>query len=58
MAFEVVMVMCAAWMIQLHYLSQKTYSDYSFYIIAKDNTRWWLDLLAHSWHISSLATRG
>ncbi len=49
-AFEVVMVLCAtAWMISAGYItSHKRHIAITvFYIIATDNTRWWLDLLAY-----------
>ena len=48
-AFEVVMVLCAtAWMLSVGYVTahRRHIAITVFYIMARDNTRWWLDLLA------------
>jgi len=50
-AFEVVMVLCAsAWMISAGYvtLKQRHIGVTVLYVIARPNTRWWLDLFAMS----------
>ncbi len=48
-AFEVVMVLCAtAWMLSVGYVTshRRHIGITVFYVMASDNTRWWLDLLA------------
>ncbi|MGI9489944.1 MAG: TRAP transporter small permease subunit, partial [Geminicoccaceae bacterium] len=47
-AFEVVMVLCAtAWMLSVGYVTahRRHIGITVFYLMATDNTRWWLDLL-------------
>lgn len=48
-AFEVVMVLCAtAWMLSVGYVTshRRHIGITVFYVMASENTRWWLDLLA------------
>lgn len=50
-AFEVVMVLCgSAWMLSAGYITfhKRHIGITVFYVMASDNTRWWLDLLALS----------